>query len=1553
MSNYPTGFDDDSTLPAVNDNLTEIGGDAINALRDAVVQIETTLGLNIAGTQPSLAARLGVFINPDGTPNASVITSLGLVTLPIRNDQIAENAQIPESKLRLDFRTQDLFNYVRDLSLDVNTAIGWIATEGIKLEPHLIGAIYRHTMDQIDVSTSSTQFLKNKLRAFRDNLQSYTLVNDMNNELLAHQWADGSAFGPNNTVVTNNGSVYSTYFAHVASGIFLDPSRFSTIPQTRDNLQLFAEYIDTASIFLLGTRIQNLYTSGISRVSRSSTLTIDGYGQFIVPPTPAIAFLENIGNSGTPFDDINSGDDIIKFVPSAANQTSFYFASQFVLVRPGDIIRVLYGDGYNIMVPYVVKETKINIATNTFIVRIAGKNQAYSPNAIARIDRPLFNANKFGELSISPVNNKFSGTPSLIINNPRSAQALGLGFDPEQFDEKHYLLYLGLYPTGFAQDGYVFLPAIDVTGNEGTTPGLYTLESIVQATNEAFRAPGYNYRFTAFAKDGEFGICLADSYNNSAFSIFSVVMSPSGTIDSLQTSLNFPNNVVDLLPTVGTVAPDPLGFGPSGSGVASPPFMFTYGSAAASTNPAKLFVPLRRNNYYVNGSELERLAIPNTYTRLSTQAEDGYGDGYWVATVQDVSVQVGRVQTTYRIFQDLSITALKIGKTIVVQSLGSGSLVDFGRFIIQSVTFNCAPDVYTDITVYDAVHAKGFSPTSTIQPFSQVAIYFSDDSVSFNAETATDHLVVTPFKRNFEVYVNNNGETFTHERGRINVSGGTLTVNGTSLFGYSQLAKLDIMTISPKLRGYQFGSVNKITLNITSFVSATGVFSGYLASYDGITFTHLGPVTTGKIGEVIRFYDETNVDYIEIIFDVNESFSDFSNQVIDFQLFPTLQLDDEIMLIGTCQVNDSNKTATRIVDRRQFGNISEKDLSSSVFDYMSIPEKHLHSNGVIRGIDIANTYSGAQGIIHFSGGVVLVNGKFINMNNDTVSLPLIKEVINSVYYPVKFAVCINQLGEYVTVPLLDFDSTVGNPNTGDRIFKAADFVSSTTYNMSAVFFADLVNDRTDLTMLYTVSTVITGTPSAPSIAFTVKDVRKFIYKKDWGELPTLTTGVNNGEFRTIGSLVEWFKFNPSYTNSAFVKGTFTSIPSPLSFSTLVKLFGDGVSVFSTNTALTTSNVEYNHITFSITSPLTLSDVTLNNCILSGGGSYSATSSTFNNVTSSISSISLSSSTVNDAIMSGVTSLSVTSGIINDTTITSSGTLTLTNSTFNNVVFNLQGTNSVSFSGCTLNHCIINCTSNSSTITFSGSSSVLNNTVINFNVTGNTVNLTGLASACKFNYNSSSNPIAVSGSINILGCQFTTGVTTLTTQFITVPDGTNGLISGNFFSRGGNTLAAYIMAPSTYTNGVVAIVDNHFDNTTIDGFDQNLVKFLPISWPYKNNTNTPSTCVAFRTTTGGTYNVTVNDDVIALNLSSAITINLPNIALSPPGRTLTIKDSNGKADTFPITLHRHDVVNEAIENLYTDYVYKNPYGSITLVATIDPAGGGNGSGLPPVYMWVIV
>lgn len=47
MSNFPTDLDDDTTLPPVFDNLTEIGGEAINAIRDAIFNMQADMGLTL------------------------------------------------------------------------------------------------------------------------------------------------------------------------------------------------------------------------------------------------------------------------------------------------------------------------------------------------------------------------------------------------------------------------------------------------------------------------------------------------------------------------------------------------------------------------------------------------------------------------------------------------------------------------------------------------------------------------------------------------------------------------------------------------------------------------------------------------------------------------------------------------------------------------------------------------------------------------------------------------------------------------------------------------------------------------------------------------------------------------------------------------------------------------------------------------------------------------------------------------------------------------------------------------------------------------------------------------------------------------------------------------------------------------------------------------------------------------------------------------------------------------------------------------------------------
>lgn len=1207
MSDFPISLDTDDTLPAVNNNLTEIGAEAINALRDAVFNIETNIGIGAAGSTTSLSERLGISVNPDGTLKSSALTSLGLVTLPITQDQIATNAQIPESKLKLDHRTQDLFNYIQDLSSAVNETSGWISVSGVKLEAHLIGAIYRHTLDQIDVSVDLVNFpyLDNKYRLVRDNSNGYALINDINNELLSHQWADGSPQGLVQNVTTYNGSTYPSNYGHTASGIYLNTDRFSTIPQTAQDLQLFAEFIDSSSMFLYGTRIQNLYSNGISRSSRSSSLPLDGYGSPLIPPTPAITYFLNTGTSSAPVDDINFGDDIIELTPAANDISNNSFDEKFALVKVGDIIRVNYG---SVEVQFVISEKKYiqSGGNKKYIVRIAGKNLAYTTTASVRIDKPLFNNNKYGVLANAGANNNFSSIPSLIIGSPRGAMALGNGFNPDQFDETHYMLYLALYPNGNPADGYTILPGIDVTGNRGLTPGKYTLESVVEATNNAFRKAGYNYRFIAFSYLGEYGIMLADSYNNAGFSILSAVVSPGGMYDQNATQISFQNNVVGIFATAPLLPLDPLGFGPTRANIASPPFMTSYGSAEAALYPTKIYLPLKRNNYYVNGIEKDKLNLQ------IGQTLDGYGDGYWIATIQDQHIfpgPNGRVQTTYRIALDLSTSDLKIGKTLVVQSKGQGSLVDFGRFIIEGINFGCAPNIFTDITVYDAVHAQGASPVATLGIGAEVEIYFNSDSVSFNRETATDFSSVSPFKRHFEVYVDQNALTYTHERGRINISGSTMTINGgISLYTFSELAKLNIVKISPKLRGYQFSSVNKITLRMIDYNATTGNYSGYLASYDGTFFTHKGPLTVGRKGQVIRFYDETNVDYIDIIFDVNDNISNFSNQVIDFQLFPTLSLDEEISLIGTCQLNDTTNIVNYLIDERQFGNTGEKDLTTSAINYIALPERLLHSNGVIRGFDLDDGYNVINpdsGQIYLTGGMALVNGKLLQFNNETINIPIIKELSGSLYN-VNWLICVNDKGEFQPIPQLDYDSTLNTPNNPDRVFTAYSLANGTTYSLDASTFSNIVNNRKDLTILWIASaTTNAGTP--PTISLSLTDARMYVNDVNSNLPLKLTSASAQGNFKTPISIFNWVKYNNEFNGNAIVKGadSTTGVINTslnLNFASTVTIEGENNALLTMNDAVILgSNLTLKNLTINfyggVSCATSINNLILENCVI--------------------------------------------------------------------------------------------------------------------------------------------------------------------------------------------------------------------------------------------------------------------------------------------------------------------------------------------------------------------
>lgn len=1184
MSQFPNQLDSDLDLPRVDDNITEIGADAINACRAAIFNIEANIGIGAAGSTDSIASRLNVSLQPDGTIYPSVLINL-LTQINITDAQVSPTAAIQESKLNLTYSTASLYNLYSTLKSSVDILNGFLSLTGIKLEPHIDGTDYNHLLSAIHVD-STPAIVKTSPSSVpsagtnvvnRNTTNADQLVLDISNDLVVHEKADSTS----GVTATSGGTIPPINFAHMAAGIYVDPSTFTSIPQTNSNLQQILEYIDNSSLLLLGSRIQNLYANGVSRTSRSSSLLADGYGEPIVPPTPATAYLLNVPpgpQSSSPVDDFNHGDDIILFNPTASQLSTFNFDAQFAQVSAGDLITVNYGTG--ISYQFTVDSTKkiVNGSNRTYAVRINGKNPVSNSNAVARIDHATFHRDKYAVLAVSRAPNSIGSYESLIVTNPRSALALGNGFDSSRFDSSHFNLYLTLLPNGDTTNIFTLQP-IDVTGNQGTTPGAYTLDSIVNNINIAFRQPGFNYRFVAFEYNGQIGISLADPYNNASFSIISGVVDGYGNYTSASNS-SYPNNVVDNFNLI-----DPMGFGVLGANVASPPVATAYANInAAIFAPSLIFYPLKRNYFYANGVERDQLKSDPI---ILNGIQDNFGDGYWPATITTVNVLPTRVQVVYKVNLDLSDSGLFPGKTIVVQpqspTTSLSADVNYGRFIISDVAFNnCgSSNAYTNITVYDAVHGTGTSPYVTLPAGIGVNLYFSDDSVTFDAENVYDATTSGPYKRFFEVYVDGNGHTTTHERARF------LTTD-------TGISSINLYRVSPKLRGYITNGTDKeIRLSISNYDQTTGVYTGQLGRWNvgSSTFTNLGPLTTGKKGEIVRFYDETNIDYIDFTFILNSTINSFASATLDIQLFPSLELDQQFMLISSCQVDDTTKSVSYLKDERQFGNVSEEQFTDSAMDYIAAPQKLIVDNGVIKGFDsVTNTTT----TVSFNGGTALINGKIVNINEMSVEIPAVIETLfpsfSTNVNTINWFICANADGEVELVASTDYLSSQAGTYgslTQDRIFYVRNSISpSIVYPVRGTYFSNLIN-YSDLVPLYVVN--VTGAISSASTINSVTDVRRYISSGYSGLKGAYVLG-QEGNFRSINALNGWISQLTKYVSASTVqnksinvevRGTTISSAVTLDYPIPVSFTGNNSAV-TVNALLTLgSNVSFNNCVFNV------------------------------------------------------------------------------------------------------------------------------------------------------------------------------------------------------------------------------------------------------------------------------------------------------------------------------------------------------------------------------------
>jgi hypothetical protein len=1082
---YPNAIDSDASIIRVDDNVTEVGGMAINQIREAIFGMQNEMGVGLRGSLGSLADRLAVAINPNGTIKQSALAAVGLVTLPITNNQVGPNAGIAENKLALAYTTSNLHTLIEAHKALLDNVSEFSETTRGDFEAHLAGAVKltdgstsaRHVATHIDLNEVGTDP--------RDTNFTWTGLKDKAGVLRTVPDVGRALLQINTDLVGHENAVAD---AHQASAINVDVSDFQEIPQTADTVQKLADYLDDSEVLNIGQHRAVQHAPGIPRIARSYNLS-DGYqfGFPVIPRTSVRTYLAH-PPANAPVDSNTVGDDIVEFLSDNAD---FIFDAQFSQVRPGDILRINYNNGLE--TSFMVKDIRFQQGSE-WVVRLNGNNlcEVTDGYASARIDRPSYDANTYGVLALAAANSIPSNLypdllTSLIAGSPKGACALGLEFDANKINSSYYKLFLQLYPSGNPADLVINLPFIDVTGNAGVTPGAYTLESIVHETNNAFRKIGYNYRFIAFEHEGNFGIMLADSINNASFSIIN------------DTTGTYVGNVIGDF--------DGLGLGSTKAGLASPVFQSTFADSTAALTPTFIIAPAGARNYIVNGQR--RNGFAPTYMANS--------DGYWPAKISAKVSTGASVEVTYHIDLDLSAAGLQPGKTLVVQPTvpyDSADYVnnDYGRFIIKSANFigACGDDsAYTTITVINGVHATGSGLSFTSPVNFPVKIFFSEDSIGFNDTNAISAAFAgSNYHRHHEVYIDDRGQTFAHERARLVIQTESSTLLST--------ARWHVKSVSPKLKGYRnsIDDQNRfLRFYVLSYNNDSGIFDGYVGQPAGTGILKNGPLTSGRKNVTSRFYTESFTDYVDIEFTELSAgpgstiLSTALPRYVDIEIFPSLREQDELLLLGSCEVNWDPEAGQNVVQSvkslRQFGSIDEMDFTQSAIDFINAGDRALHDNGVIQGFEFDSVVSTTTGELAFSGGQALVNGRIVVSNATTVVIPAIA-LGGSVPQDVSWAVCVNMDG---------FLEPIIITTVADQYFATA-----AQYYVPSVTFAELISKRRDLTPIALVTAHVASITINDS---DVADIRRFVAQID-GAQPLVVSGDGfQGNFKSFTALKTW------------------------------------------------------------------------------------------------------------------------------------------------------------------------------------------------------------------------------------------------------------------------------------------------------------------------------------------------------------------------------------------------------------------------------------------------
>lgn len=451
-SNYPNKLDTSIEIPAVRDNIVEIGSDVINSIRSSIFQIEKTLGVNPQGSAGnSVASRLNKSLDPNGNILKEALDSSGLLTGPISDSDVSSTAAIKESKLKLNFPTNLLQSEISQISSELSDIITSLNEISIRLSSHLnSSATNRHNGGNIYIEDISN----NESATAIDSFQAGSLQKALGDIFSSHINYDGA-----NTNSSNR--------SHDSNQIFFDNNNVSSYISSQ-NMQDALEEIVTGLDDTNSKHQRAFHSNGYENISQLYSSQDSNAGTVLVPDSQIQFSSYSLGS--------DSEITTVTFVTPPANPGLDILKSDLLKITNNNEVQY-----------YQIYDVNYSLDGQTILsVEIFGRLlQSSSVGAVGSILRQvsretnsaglLLSAREYGAAS----GNFFTNTDIIQLSSPNASSVISIGCRPKEISLSNR--YLNISSDGEADIEYDLYDPTFAASERG-----HTLDSIIRRLNYQF-----------------------------------------------------------------------------------------------------------------------------------------------------------------------------------------------------------------------------------------------------------------------------------------------------------------------------------------------------------------------------------------------------------------------------------------------------------------------------------------------------------------------------------------------------------------------------------------------------------------------------------------------------------------------------------------------------------------------------------------------------------------------------------------------------------------------------------------------------------------------------------------------------------------------------------------------------------------------------------------------------------------------------------------------------------------------------------------------------------